>query len=44
MATDEKQINAEHHVPDSPVMEKPNAIHDETAHVAAERGHAATDE
>ncbi|CZR56474.1 probable MFS transporter [Phialocephala subalpina] len=45
MATaNEKQINAEHRVPDSPIEEKSNAIHDETAHVAAERGHAATDE
>lgn len=44
MAADEKQINAEHHTPDSPVEEKPDATHAETAHEAAERGHTATDE
>lgn len=30
-------------VPASPVDEKPHALHEETAHEAAERGHAATD-
>ncbi|KAE8447879.1 hypothetical protein EG329_010108 [Mollisiaceae sp. DMI_Dod_QoI] len=39
---DEKQIHAEH-VPDSLAEEKPDAIHKETAHEAAERGHVATD-
>jgi hypothetical protein len=49
MATDghnleEKQIGpSTHNIPDSPVEEKPNAIHEETAHEAAERGHVATD-
>jgi hypothetical protein len=41
---EEKQIDAQQHIPDSPVMEKPDAAHEETAHEAAERGHAATDQ
>jgi hypothetical protein len=44
MALDgEKQIYAQH-MPESPIEEKSNAIHEETAHVAAERGHSATDQ
>lgn len=39
----EKQIHAEH-IPDSLIEEKSSAIHEETAHVAAERGHTATDQ
>jgi hypothetical protein len=39
---EEKRISNEH-IPDSPVEEKPDVIHEETVHDAAERGHVATD-
>jgi hypothetical protein len=43
-ALEEKQIGpTTDHAPDSPVEEKADAIHGETAHEAAERGKAATD-
>jgi hypothetical protein len=41
---EEKQIGpSAHDIPDSPVDENPSAIHEETAHEAAEHGHVATD-
>jgi hypothetical protein len=41
---EEKQIGpTTHNASDSPVEEKPDAIHEETAHEAAVRGHVATD-
>jgi hypothetical protein len=41
---EEKQIGpTTHNAPDSPVEEKPDAIHEGTAHEAAVRGHVATD-
>ncbi len=41
-ADDEKEIHAQH-IPDSLAEENLDAIHKETAHEAAERGHVATD-
>jgi hypothetical protein len=40
---EEKAIASTHPAPDSPAEEKADAIHEETAHEAAERGKAATD-
>jgi hypothetical protein len=41
---EEKQIGpTAQTAPESPAEEKPDAIHEETAHEAAERGKAATD-
>lgn len=39
---EEKQVSTEH-IPASSVEEKADAVHEETAHEAAERGHTATD-
>lgn len=40
---EEKQVDASHAHSDFP-HEKPDVMHKETAHEAAERGHSATDE
>jgi hypothetical protein len=40
---EEKPVANTNPAPESPVEEKANAIHEETAHEAAERGKAATD-
>ena len=40
---EEKHVGATQLTSESPVNEKHDAIHEETAHEAAERGHVATD-
>jgi MFS transporter, ACS family, DAL5 transporter family protein len=42
-SVEEKPITTTHPAPDSPVDEKADVIHEETAHEAAERGKPATD-